>query len=437
MKKILSLAALALCAASAFAQSPKAQIKMDEGKFAEAIPVIDAEIAKVNADCKAAADKAAAKGKPFDASKFNAKLAGLYNQNSKCWAQVFTPELMHAANNEPLDTLKFINSLDKMVDYANDSYVLDNKPNAKGVAKPKFNADNERIVMSCLDYYFYAGYFLSNTNKQGAADYFQKHLDLPLSPVVAAKSDSIFASKKDNYEQCAYFNTIINHELKNWDKLLACVDRGINNKEYAHDLYLMKAEAVLESTKDSTKYVEVLKDAIINVENNTNFADALVAVYVNNGNHAEALKIADDMIARNPKNPTAWYMKGYVNQSMLSNYPAAREAFAQLLVLEPENLLGNANMAHAWTNEAIVRRQNGDFKLLEKKTVTPNQQAAYDKQLAEFQSYYQNARPYMEKVREIAPDRSKVWAPALQQIYYNLGMQAESDAMDDIMRSNH
>lgn len=437
MKKILSLAALALCAASAFAQSPKAQMKMDEGKFTEAIPVIEAEIAKVNADCKAAADKAAAKGKPFDASKFNAKLAGLYNQSSKCWAQVFTPELMHAASSEPLDTLLFIKALDNTVEFATTSYKLDNTPNLKGVAKPKFNEDNTRTVESCTDYYFYAGYFLSNSDKPGAAKYFNKHLALLDNPMIVGKKAEILANKKKDYEQCAFFSSIINHELKNYDGLLETVDYALGNPEYAHDLYLMKADAYLEGKQDTVMYVNVLKDAIENVENNTNFADALVSVFSNNGNHAEALKIADELIARNRKNPTAWYMKGYVNQSMLNDYAAAREAFSELLALEPDNLLGNANMAHAWTNEAIVRRQNGDFKLLEKKTVTPNQQAAYDKQLAEFQSYYQNARPYMEKVREIAPERSKVWAPALQQIYYNLGMQAEADAMDDVMRSNH
>ena len=43
----------------------------------------------------------------------------------------------------------------------------------------------------------------------------------------------------------------------------------------------------------------------------------------------------------------------------------------------------------------------------------------------------------MEKVRELAPDRSKVWAPALQQIYFNLGMEDEAKQMDAIMESNH
>ena len=44
----------------------------------------------------------------------------------------------------------------------------------------------------------------------------------------------------------------------------------------------------------------------------------------------------------------------------------------------------------------------------------------------------------MEKVRQLAPDRSKMWASALQQIYFNLGRKAEANQMDEIMsRSAH
>ena len=36
--------------------------------------------------------------------------------------------------------------------------------------------------------------------------------------------------------------------------------------------------------------------------------------------------------------------------------------------------------------------------------------ALYNKELKEIQSYYSKALPYMEKVRQLAPDRVKLWA---------------------------
>ena len=44
----------------------------------------------------------------------------------------------------------------------------------------------------------------------------------------------------------------------------------------------------------------------------------------------------------------------------------------------------------------------------------------------------------MEKVRQLAPDRVKLWAPTLQQIYQNLLRKAEAKQMDDLLdAANH
>ena len=87
---------------------------------------------------------------------------------------------------------------------------------------------------------------------------------LPENPALADKKDSILLAKKENYEQSAYFNTLINYELKQWEEILATIDKGLSNKEYNHDLYLINAESVLQTTKDTAQYVGVLKDAIAN-----------------------------------------------------------------------------------------------------------------------------------------------------------------------------
>lgn len=438
MKKILSLAAFALVAATGFAQSAKAELKIQEGKFAEALPIITAEIQKNADDCKAAADKAAAKAKPFDPSKFNAKFAGLYNQAATCHAQAFNPELMKAASSAPLDTTKFITELDAMIENYTKSYEYDNMPDAKGKVKAKYNTDNIRFIEGCLDYYFYAGIFSNqNGDKEGAGKYFAKHLNLPNNPALSAKKDSILKAKADNYEQCAYFSTILNYEQKKWKEILESVDAGLSNQEYAHDLYLIKAEAVLETTKDTMEYVKVLKDAVLHVDKNTSFSESLLSIYYQREDAEGALQVADDLIAARPNDKAPWYMKGCVLLNLKRDFAAARECFAKVLAIDPEDVLANANMSYAWTNDIATRRLNDEFKLIDKKTVTAKQQPAYEKELEEVRSYYRSAQPYMEKVRDLAPDRSKVWAPALQQIYANLGMEEEAKQMDDIMSANH
>lgn len=438
MKKILTLIACAFVATAGMAQSTKAQMKMDEGKHADAITILKAELDKNAQDAKAAADKAAAKGKPADLSKFNSKAAGMYNQLGTCHAQLFNPELMKAANQQPLDTAKFVRELDEMVNSYNKSYEYDHMPDAKGKVKAKFDADNVRFLEGVLDYYFYSAIFSNqNGDKAAATENFKKHLALPNVPALAAKKDSILAAKKDNYEQCAYFCTILNYEQKNWAEILASVDAGLSNPEYNRDLYLIKAEAVLETTKDTMQYVNVLKDAICVVEDKTSFGESLLAIFYERDDAEGLIAVADELIAKNPDSKTPYYIKGCAFLNIKKDYPAARAALQKVLDIDDTDLLGNANMSYAWTNDVATRRLNGEFKLYDKKYVTAKQQAAYDKEVEEVQSYYKNARPYMEKVRDLAPERSKVWAPALQQIYANLGMDAEADAMDDIMATNH
>lgn len=439
MKKILSLAAFALFASSSMAQSLKADAKIMEGKYAEALTIVEADIQKTKADMNAAVEKAQAKGKEADLSKYNAKFAGLYNQAGICESQIFNPELMKAASNAPLDTLVFVKSLDRMVDDFTQSYVYDNTPNPKGKVNGKFNEKNVSTLEGCLDYYFYAAIFLNqNGDKEGASLYFKKHLDLPNNPALASKKAEILEKKADSYAQTAYYGTLLNYEMKKWDEILATVDAGLGNKEYAHDLYLIKAEAVMETTKDTLKYMDVLRDAVVNLENNVEFAKTLIALYSDRNDTKNALALADEIIAKNPNDINAWYIKGTVNLNVVEDYAAARECFEKALAIDPNHVDSNFNMAAAYMNEVADRVKAGEFKFLDKKTVSGQKNVeAYKKELETFQGYYRNAQGYMEKVRELIPENSKKWASPLQRIYFNLGMQAEADAMDDIMRSNH
>lgn len=438
MKKIFSLAIFALFATAGMAQSAKAQLKMDEGKFTEALQIVKDAIADNDAAVKDVTEKAQAKGKPVVLDKQNQKYAALYNQGATCYAQIFNPELMKAANQQPLDTMLFVQSLDNMINYYTKSYTYDNMPDAKGKVKPKFNADNQRFLESCLDYYFYSAIFLNELgDKAGASEQFKKHMMLPENPALASKKDSILAAKKDNYEQCAYYNTLINYELKKWDDIIATVDKGLTNKEYNHDLYLIKAEAVLQTTKDTTAYMEVLKDAIAHVEKNQSFAESLLSIYYDRKDADGAEAMVNDLLAKNPESVSAWYIKGCIYLNLKQGYEGARECFAKVLAQDPEHLLANANMAYAWMNDVATRRMNGEYKYIDQKTVTGEKaKKAYEEELAKVRSFYEQARPHMEKVRDLAPDRAKVWAPALQQIYSNLGMEAEAKAMDEVMEAN-
>jgi tetratricopeptide (TPR) repeat protein len=49
---------------------------------------------------------------------------------------------------------------------------------------------------------------------------------------------------------------------------------------------------------------------------------------------------------------------------------------------------------------------------------------------------YQQARQYMERYRELAPQEQRKWAPALYRIYLNLNMGRQFDEIDRLLRAS-
>jgi putative tetratricopeptide repeat-containing domain protein len=427
MKKIFSLAAVAACSMVSMAQNSvisKAAFLQEQNKTAEALEVLKSS---------------------FDNPK-TTKFAEIYNQAGKLVSTQFNPELMKAAQNEPLDTAKFISSLNEMVDYFTKSYVAEHTPDAKGkMPKVKFSPENTRVLLGCQDYFFYAGIFLNqNRDKAGAYEYFNKHLQFVNNPALADKRDSLIQAKAQNYAQASYYCSMLAYEMKKWDDVLRQTQELLHNKELlaeakipVRDLYLMRFEANLTGKKDTLAYVNDLKHAIDNIEDNQAFMESLVAVYNEKNDVKSAEETANEMVAKNPQSKSAWFIKGYVDMNLKHDYAAARNAFDKALELDPNYLEAMANKAYCYINEVVTKRQNGGYKYAGSNLDRVKGQKAvdlYNKELKEIRGYFEKALPLMEKVRELAPERSRLWASALEQIYSNLNQKAKAEEMENIMR---
>lgn len=427
MKKIFSLAAVAACSMVSMAQNSvisKAAFLQEQNKTAEALEVLKSS---------------------FDNPK-TTKFAEIYNQAGKLVSTQFNPELMKAAQNEPLDTAKFISSLNEMVDYFTKSYVAEHTPDAKGkMPKVKFSPENTRVLLGCQDYFFYAGIFLNqNRDKAGAYEYFNKHLQFVNNPALADKRDSLIQAKAQNYAQANYYCSMLAYEMKKWDEVLRQTQELLPKKELlaeakipVRDLYLMRFEANLTGKKDTLAYVNDLKHAIDNIEDNQAFMESLVAVYNEKNDVKSAEETANEMVAKNPQSKSAWFIKGYVDMNLKHDYATARNAFDKALELDPNYLEAMANKAYCYINEVVTKRQNGGYKYAGSNLDRVKGQKAvdlYNKELKEIRGYFEKALPLMEKVRELAPERSRLWASALEQIYSNLNQKAKAEEMENIMR---
>lgn len=55
------------------------------------------------------------------------------------------------------------------------------------------------------------------------------------------------------------------------------------------------------------------------------------------------------------------------------------------------------------------------------------------KKLGNLKTFYEKAKPYYEKARELKPDQKDLWLNGLYRVYYNLQMGPEFEEIEKLM----
>ena len=245
MKKLFLFAVLAATCMTAGAQSAldlKIGPLLDKGEYAKAEEILNGELAKVNEKWEKKKIKDPA------AQPDTKKLAEVYNKLGDVYGMQFNTELLNAAQGLPLDTMKYIDMLDKAVDCYTKSYTNDVAPDAKGKVKTKFADNDRKQLLGMLDYYYYSGVFMhQNKDMKAACREFKKFNDFRRCPAFSTtQQDSIYTAKKDLYDQAAFNVALLYYQDQDWDNLLACVDDAMGDPKTMRDAYIMKQNAYLE-----------------------------------------------------------------------------------------------------------------------------------------------------------------------------------------------
>lgn len=408
MKKILLAITMVVSALTSVAQNSaihKVEFMVEKERYEEALQIIETALANPK----------------------TTKFAGFYYNKGEVNRKYFERVLDQASQGMPFDTVAFCNYLDEAITNFTKSHLADMQPDKKGRVEPQYQDKNYRTLKAMVNYYNYAGMF---ANQQGdyknSIKWFRKYYDFPKNPVFSAsETDSLYQLSPVIYSQTAVNIVMLNFQLKDWDGVLETVDAALKDTISTRDLYLMKMQAHLEKN-DSAAYINDLKEAVARTEH-AGFAQNLLYVYMQRNQPEEALALANELVTSNPSSHTGYYLKGCIELNMLKNYAGARESFAKAIELNPSFVDANVNMAYTFMNEVVARRNNGDWKL------DRNNKKEFDKEFAEIEKYYQQALPYMERVKELVPEQPKVWAAALQQIYTNLQNKEKADEMDRIL----
>ena len=165
--------------------------------------------------------------------------------------------------------------------------------------------------------------------------------------------------------------------------------------------------------KDDSQYQAILWEGFQLNPRSTYFFPRLMDSYTSRGNYEQGLMVANEALKADSLNQLFLFAKS----TMLLNLGRYAECLAC-----SEKLIGmNCKMADAYYN-AGTACLNIALRMDSRK---------YKKQIKKM---YQQAMPYMEKYRQLAPDEKDRWAPALYRIYFNLNMGKQFDEIDKILK---
>lgn len=356
-------------------------------------------------------------------------MAGAYNMAGNVYSRTLNEEILKAAQNQPCDTAKFVNALNKSVDYFNKSYEIDNAPNEKGKVKPRYNENNIKMITQMGSYFIYSGQFLNNNgDRAGAYDAFEKYLEMPkLSMFSEEQADSMYNADREQYCTVAYYTALLGYELKDYDKALKHVDFAIadTSAKNKNDLFFIKSQSLLEK-KDTAAWVKCVTEAITQLPDNTQFVQNLLYYYNLKNLNDEAVAAAGDLISKAPGNPNAWYSAGCIYLNNTKEFGKAREYFQKAMDINPNMYEAQYNMGISYVNELVANKD---------KFTTNTKDPNYQRDLEAMKEYYRKGLPYVEKSRELVPDQPKIWGLTLETFYHNLNMKEKEEEIHGILAS--
>ena len=315
---------------------------------------------------------------------------------------------------EAYDTVAFYNIIKRLFDIA---YALDSveaKPDAKGRVKPEYRKKHAQQLGQLRPNLYYGGTFHYRKGEYTTAfDYFDHYLGAYRQPLFTGGSD---ASADSQVPQAAYWATSCGYRLKDADRTLRYHEQALRDGKKAQFTLQYMCDAYQMQHNDSD-YVATLREGFRRFPENRYFFPHLADYYNAKGLNEEVLAAANQGLQANEKNTIFLLAKSLalLNLERYDDCIAVSQQMIAVCDTLPEPYL---NISTCYLNRALELEQF-------------NEPRKYRTQL---QKLYSDARPFMERYRELQPNDRQRWAPALYRIYLNLNMGKQFDEIDQLMR---
>ena len=410
MKKILTLALMAVAATTAFAQDnlvKEAKSLFTSGKL----------------------DEAAAKLAPALTSAETKDKAAAWNLLNDIKYKVYTNEFQKFAMKQEFNTDRMINALVEGFKAAEECEKYDSQPNEKGKVKIRFRKTNADRYANDRQWLYNGGVLqYQDKNMDGAIKAWGAYIESAKSPLFQEK-----VLPQDTLLSDATYNTaLLAYQQKDYataKKYAELATKYPDKEDDALNMKLFIQKETAQTKADSLEYLTELKKLHAAKPDKEQFFNLLQEYYSRANDQAALKEWALEETKINANNKMAWALLGEAEMNA-ENWDPAIEAFKKAADLDPSWIPVVFNTGVCLNSKAIALQD----QLMDKKTMNitnANKEKVMD--------VLRQALVYLEKTRQLDPQQETThWAYPLYRIYYSLNdkaKMAELEAVDPSLKN--
>ena len=349
-------------------------------------------------------------------------------------------EMENAYLQQPYDTVQLYKSTLDMCKYYLKCDELAQVPNEKGKVKNKYRKANSATMLGERNNLlnggieFYNRYLSDNNKETGkrALDCFAMYIDMASHPMFEkanlVQTDTLLP-------QVAYYAGMTALKLEDYPSILKYAPMAQDNKEVG--MYAMElVSTALKAEGDTVKWLASLQEGMRKYPQHAFFFGHMVDYYSNSNKFDEAIRFADEMLAKDPSNPFNLYVEGYLYHNKYSVLAGkedskaeaeaamnkAMEYYQKAIAVDPKYVEAYSNLGQLYCLQAQ------DYSST---ATTDINDPAYQESQEKLKGFYLEAKKYYERARELSPEQKNLWMQGLSQVYYVLGMGAEYEALQN------
>ncbi len=312
------------------------------------------------------------------------------------------------------DTAAFFNITQRMYVVAEALDSLDMQPDEKGRVKLEYRKSHAEQLNQLRPNLYYGGtYQVRREDYQTAFKYFDLYIGAAHQPLF---SDYKYLESDKLIPQAAYWATFCGFKLKDPKMTLKYSQLALTDRDKSKFVLHYMCEAY-HLQKNQKEYLKTLTLGYKLFPTYPYFFPRLADFYKAQGNNDKVLELAEQGLAHYPNN-TLFLMAKSIALLNMNKYSECIEVSRQIILLNDEQAEPYFNIATCYLNEALSLEQL-------------NQPRKYRQQLTKL---YTDAKPMMEKYRELMPDDIQRWGPALYRIYLHLNKGKQFEEIDRLMK---